>query len=223
MIKKLHYLSAIILVGFTMGHLLNHLMILHSEQAHLSFMEAFRKIYRFPPLEVLLYVSCIIQTVTGILLLRKIWHLKNDIWHLLRVYSGIYLMFFITVHPLAILVGRYVWHMDTNLYFGAATFNIAPIMYFFMVYYTVAVVSFFTHLACVHRTKMAAHSSLKAATRQAVALIMVAVVIVFLIIYNMVGIKIPHEYFRKYELYIKSSNVSFILDFRRVDRGYIFF
>jgi len=46
------------------------------------------------------------------------------------------------------MYGRYALHLDTNFYYAAAGLNIAPYQLFFVPYYFLAVVAFFTHIAC---------------------------------------------------------------------------
>lgn len=197
-VKKIHHFSGLLLISFIAVHLLNHIMIFYSVDAHISFMTAFRKVYRFPPIEVLLLTAVLVQVISGSRLLYKKWKLKNDIWDKLQMYSGAYFIYFLIVHVSAVLFGRYVWHLDTNVYFGAAVLNIKPILYYFVFHYGLAILAFFTHVGCVHRKKMQAYTSLKHASNQGRALIFVGCALSILIIYHMMGMQIPPEYLEGY-------------------------
>ena len=198
MTKKVHYISGIFLIVFITGHLLNHLMILVSPELHISFMEIFRKFYRLPPVEILLYMAVLIQVFSGTKLLRKKWNNVQSIWDRLQIYSGMFFIYFLIIHPMAVLYGRYIWHLDTNLYFGASVLNVNPLVYYFTFHYGLATIAFFTHMACIHRVKMQSYTSIHLAANQARLLIVLGLIISFLIVYNMMGIDIPKEYLEKY-------------------------
>lgn len=193
-LKRAHHISGLLLIGYISIHLLNHLMILYSVQAHLDFMEVARKAYRFPPIEILLFMAVLFQVGSGSSLLWKKWKSVDTIWDRLQVYSGAYFIYFLVAHPAAVLFGRYAWHLDTNLYFGAAVLNIDPLYYFFMLHYGLAIAAFFIHTACVHRIMMQAYVSQKNATWQASAIILVGIALSILIVSHMMGMSIPPEY-----------------------------
>jgi succinate dehydrogenase/fumarate reductase cytochrome b subunit len=193
-LKRAHHISGMLLIGFISIHLLNHLMILDSVQAHLDFMEVARKVYRFPPIEILLLMAVLFQVGSGSRLLWRKWKSVDTIWDRLQVYSGAYFIYFLIAHPAAVLFGRYVLHLDTNLYYGAAVLNIDPLYYFFALHYGLAITAFFMHTACVHRIKMSAYVSQKNATWQASALILTGILLSIIIVSHMMGMSIPPEY-----------------------------
>lgn len=198
MAKKIHYFTGILLILFISGHVLNHTMILVSEELHLQFMATFRKIYRIPVVEVLLYAAVGVQLVTGGRLLWKKWRHTHGIWDKLQVWSGAFFLYFLVMHPLAVIWGRYVWELDTNLYFGAAVLNVKPLVYYFVFHYGLSIWAFFTHLACVHRVKMTRWVSVRSANVQATAMVIAGLVMAVLIVYNMMGMDIPQEYLENY-------------------------
>ena len=72
----------------------------------------------------------------------------------MQIYSGLYLAFFLTVHPIAIFAGRYYFEVDTNFWFGAMVINLFPMVLFYFPYYFLGIFSFFVHVACIHRQKV---------------------------------------------------------------------
>ncbi len=193
-LKRAHHISGMLLIGYISMHLLNHLMILDSVQAHLDFMEAARKVYRFLPVEILLLMAVLFQVGSGSRLLWRKWKTVDTIWDRLQVYSGAYFIYFLMAHPAAVFFGRYAMHLDTNLYYGAAVLHIDPLYYFFTLHYGLAIVAFFMHTACVHRIKMSAYVSQQHATWQASALIVVGIMLSTIIVNHMMGTPIPAEY-----------------------------
>jgi hypothetical protein len=161
-------------------------------------METYRKIYRIPIVEVLLYTAVLVQVVSGGRLLWKKWRHTQGIWDKLQVWSGAFFLYFLLMHPMAVIWGRYVWEVDTNLYFGASVVNIKPFLYFYVFHYGFSIWAFFTHLACVHRVKMARFVSLRSAEVQATALVILGLVMAVLIVYNMMGMDIPQVYLENY-------------------------
>lgn len=144
-LKKAHYFSGILLIGFIIGHLLNHMMIFFSVEAHLQFMDTYRKIYRFPPAEFLLIGSVLFQVFSGVRLIWLKWNHLKSTWDRLQIISGMYFIYFLVAHPAAVLVGRHVMKLDTNLYYGAAVLNVKPLSYLFVFHYGLAIIAFFTH------------------------------------------------------------------------------
>lgn len=197
--KKAHHFSGILLIAFISTHLLNHLMILSSIESHIVFMDYYRKIYRFPPIEILLFCSLIFQIFSGGWLLRVKWKKVSTVWDKLQIYSGGYFIYFLIAHPAAVLFGRYVWNLDTNLYFGAAVLNINPLYYFFTLHYGFAILAFFVHVACVHRVKMKAYASERSVIIQSAFIIILGFILSVLILNYMIGIPVPEDYLRRFD------------------------
>jgi len=154
--KKVHYYSGVFLSLFITLHFTNHLFALVSPEKHIEIMELVRPIYQNIIVEPLLILSCLIQLIAGIGLVKnKRKDIKNK-WDRLQIYSGIYLAFFLLVHPTAIFVGRYYLNVDTNFWFGAMVVNISPLYFFYLPYYFLGILSFFAHIACIHRNRVQA-------------------------------------------------------------------
>lgn len=144
--KKWHVYSGLFLSIFITLHLFNHLLSLGGPALHIQFMDQIRKLYRQPIIEPALLLFAIIQSITGWrLTLKKGFRQKNK-FHRYQVYAGIYLSIFLIIHPLAILVGRHYFHVDTNFYFGAMVVNYWPQAFFYTPYYFLGSLAYFVHI-----------------------------------------------------------------------------
>ena len=186
-IKRLHYLSAIILMVFAVMHLSNHLCSLHSVEMHIRVTHWLRHIYRNPIIETLLMLSCGFQAYSGIRLIKQRKGTFVSIFEKIRLYSGVYLTFFIIAHPIAIWVGRLYLQVDTNFYFGASVLNIKPYPVFYAPYYLLGILAFFGHLAAVHYVQMQRYAPKKTARNQSWGIILFALVLGSAIIYGFTG------------------------------------
>ncbi|WP_400191463.1 hypothetical protein [Hymenobacter sp. B81] len=199
-VVTVHYWSGLLLAGFILVHLLNHLAALAGATAHLGLMQLLRTVYRHPVVEGALLLAVAGQVFTGIRLARSRRVGARGRAERLQVYSGLYLAFFLLVHTGAVLTGRLYFGLDTNLYFGAAGINTFPFSLFFVPYYLLAVLAVFGHLAGVHYRKGSARFGEQAARRQALGLGGLGVVVALLILYGLTnglrGLPIPAEYLK---------------------------
>lgn len=111
-------------------------------------MEAARKLYRQPAVELLLLLCVAFQVASGLWFLIRGWKKRHGRVAWLQAISGALLAFFLLVHVGAVLYGRVSLNLDTNFYFAAAGFHVSPNQYFFGPYYFLAVLALFTHLGC---------------------------------------------------------------------------
>ena len=188
--KLIHYYTGLTLSVFIGFHLLNHLLILHSEALHVRFMKSARKIYRNKFVESLLLLAVLLQVVSGITLVIMKWNKVENYFDRIQIASGLYLSFFLLNHVMAVLRGRYILKMDTNLYYGAGVMNMWPQKLFFIPYYSFAMLSLFFHVACVHRLKMEKITGLPVATKQSFMIIGAGILFTFLVIIRMSNLKI---------------------------------
>jgi putative ABC transport system permease protein len=147
-LRKLHALSAVLIAAFACLHIVNHLVGLSGVAQHIAFMEVARSVYRFPAVEPALLSCVAFQIVSGLTFVVRGWKQRNGFVPWLQAISGAYLSFFLVIHVGAVLFGRGVLHLNTNFYFAAAGFHVAPFQFFFAPYYFFAVVALFTHLGC---------------------------------------------------------------------------
>jgi succinate dehydrogenase/fumarate reductase cytochrome b subunit len=187
-LKKIHRYSGIVLATFFVFHIINHLFAWGGADMHIRVMKLLRHVYRFPPVEVVLLLSALIQVVVGLMLVWKKGFRKNR-YDLLQVISGLYLSFFLLFHIRAVMLGRYSWNVETDFHFAAWGVKNAPADLFFIPYYSLSVLCVFIHLACVHRQKMLALTTVNTeinhhqrVTQQAVAIIVTGMVVTTLIL-----------------------------------------
>ena len=147
-LRRLHALSAVLIVAFVCLHIANHLAGLAGAAAHIAFMEAARSVYRFRVVELTLLGCVAFQVVSGFTLVVRGWKQRHGFIPWLQAISGAYLSFFLVIHVGAVLFGRGMLNLDTNFYFAAAGFHVAPFQFFFAPYYFLGVVALFTHLGC---------------------------------------------------------------------------
>lgn len=73
MLHKLHRLYACLIGAFISIYLFNHLLAIGVINAHISFMESFRYLYRLPVVETLLLGSVLFQICSGIYFIETQW------------------------------------------------------------------------------------------------------------------------------------------------------
>ena len=187
--KLVHYCSGLLLAAFIGVHILNHLLILHSAEWHVQFMRRARKVYRHPVIESLIGLAVLLQIFSGAGLLLGAWLQAKDFFGIVHVYSGLYLAFFMTVHVAAVIKGRYKMHLDTNLYYGAGVMNSWPQKLLFIPYYSLGLLSFFFHVACIHKEKMSRFISAEAASVQGYLIMIIGIIISLAIVAKMSALK----------------------------------
>jgi hypothetical protein len=185
-LKKIHRVSGLTLATFFFFHIINHLSALWGADVHICVMKLFRTVYRFPPIEVLLLLSAVVQVISGLMMAWKKGFRKN-VYDVMQVLSGLYLSFFLFYHIRAVMLGRYVWNVETDFHFAAWGVKNSPADRFFIPYYSLSVICVFLHVACVHRQKMLAlypsnTGSSNRLARRHVAVIMITGVVVTIVI-----------------------------------------
>lgn len=152
--KRIHYISGLVLSLFVGAHVCNHLLALWGPELHIHAMEYLRMVYRLPVLEGLLLWAASVQIYSGIRLVLKKGFRQATLFGKLHVYSGVVLGFFLLMHTIATVGGRFAFSVDTNFYYAAMVVNLLPFAWFYLPYYLLGVLSFFVHVACIHRIKM---------------------------------------------------------------------
>lgn len=146
--KRMHRVTGTILGAFIVLHLSNHLMALGGIDLHIQTMDLLRKFYRNPFIEPVLLLSVLVHICSGIGLIWKTP--KGNIWLMLQKGSGAYLALFLLIHLSGVLgLGRYKLDVDTNFYFASTPLLTAPYKFLFAPYYSLAVISFFIHVAYI--------------------------------------------------------------------------
>ncbi|RXK12760.1 hypothetical protein CP965_09300 [Halarcobacter mediterraneus] len=135
--------SFYLIVVFIFFHLLNHLFLMISINEHINFMETIRLVYRNVFIEIILILSFLFQLFITI---KKLWNerqLKKTIIEKFVFFSKIYIVYFLINHIFAILIGRIIFKLDTNIYFALSGVQIKPFSYYFIIYYFFAIISLF--------------------------------------------------------------------------------
>lgn len=145
-LRLAHRGAALLIIGFAVLHIGNHLALFGGAQAHIAVMEALRPVYRNILVEVALLGAILFQIVSGATMLWR--GRKGRSHHIARLQaaSGVVLLLFLAVHVSAILAGR-ANGVDTNIYFAVAGYY-TGLSWFFVPYYFLAVSALFTHLGC---------------------------------------------------------------------------
>jgi len=199
MIKYIHYFSGLTLGIFLATHLLNHVLILHSEAMHISFMQKARKVYRHPVVEIILLTAVMIQILSGLYLVTQKWAKAESWFDWVQIGSGLYLSFFLIYHVRAVLFGRYKLKVDTNLYYGVGVMHMFPQKLIYIPYYSLAILAFSFHVACIHRIKMKEFIPLKKAEYEAIEIMILGVMLTLLIILKMLQLKMPADFIGRVE------------------------
>jgi hypothetical protein len=197
-LKKIHQISGLIISIFIGLHLFNHFCCIFGTDKHIEIMNHLRYFYRNIIVETVLFFAIAIQIYSGLKLFKTKRKIADSFFEILHIWSGLYLAIFFVIHLSAILVGRLVLNLDTNFYFGVAGLNSFPFNLFFIPYYSLAILSFFTHLACIHAQKMKHHFLGLSPTKQAISILMLGFILTIFILYGLTnhfyGVKIPSEY-----------------------------
>ncbi len=152
--KKIHYLSGITITVFIGLHLFNHIYGVFGPERHINLMNSFRIFYRNPIAETVLLLAVATQIFSGLRLFADRRKTAATAFEKLQIWSGLYLAFFLVIHVSAVLGGRFVLQLDTNIYFGSIGMVTFPFNLFFIPYYALAILSFFGHIASIHQQKM---------------------------------------------------------------------
>lgn len=151
-IQSIHRSSAFIVGLFILLHLSNHSVAAFGIDTHIQVMATLRLFYQNIIAEIILVAAILTQVGTGAYFLFKNKNLRKTKWRKWQVYSGAYLLFFLLAHTSALLFYRLGLGIDTNFYIGAGPLVGADyIVYFFVPYYFLGMMSFWVHMACVLR------------------------------------------------------------------------
>jgi len=198
MIKKLHFISGLTISVFMVLHLFNHGYSFFGPSAHIQLMEALRLYYRNIFIESLLLLAVFLQIFSGLKLFSERRQKAKLFFEKLHIWSGLYLAFFFIFHVGAVLAGRYLLQIDTNFYFGVAGLNTFPLNLLFVPYYGLAILSFFAHIASVHRSKMKRVLFGLSVQAQSYFILTIGLLLMVFIFFGLTngfkGIIIPQEY-----------------------------
>ena len=197
-IKKIHYLSGLIITVFVGLHLFNHTVSIFGADRHIEVMNILRLFYRNIFVETVLLFSVFVQIVSGLKLFKIRRKVATTPFEKLHIWTGLYLAIFFVIHLCAVLSGRLFLHLDTNFYFGVAGLNSFPFNLFFVPYYGLAILSFFGHIASIHSKKMEQSIFGLSPTTQSILILTFGIIITIVIFFGLTnqfkGVTIPKEY-----------------------------
>lgn len=197
-VKKIHYISGLIITIFVGFHLFNHVWSIFGAEEHIEMMNLFRIIYRNIFVELILLIAVFVQIFSGLKLFKTNRKRAIAIFDKLHIWTGLYLALFFVIHVSAVLAGRYFLKLDTNFYFGVAGLNTFAFNLFFIPYYGLAIFSFFGHIACIHNKKMKRNVLGLAPNVQSKAILIFGIFLSVVILYGLTnhfsGVKIPSEF-----------------------------
>lgn len=196
--KRVHYLSGMIITIFIGLHLLNHAVSIFGAAAHLELMDKLRLFYRNFIVETILLIAVLVQILSGLRLFFSKRKLASSFYERLQIWTGFYLAFFLTIHIGAVLAGRYILNLDTNFYFGVAGLNTFPFNLFFIPYYSLAIMAFFGHISAIHYLKMNKAVLGLSVKKQSKLILIIGIILTLIILYGLTngfsGVQIPKEY-----------------------------
>ena len=197
-IKKVHYISGLVITLFIGIHLFNHFMSVFGVDTHIKLMDELRIVYRNVIIEAILLIAVFTQIFSGLKLFLSKRKIVTNNFQKIQVWTGLYLAFFLVIHVGAVLTGRYILNLDTNFYFGVAGLNTFPLNLFFLPYYGFAVISFFGHISAIHYQKMKKKIFGLSIEQQSKLILIKGIIITLIIFYGLtngfMGIEIPDEY-----------------------------
>ena len=197
-IKKIHYITGLAVTIFVGLHLFNHVCSIFGADKHIEIMNSLRLVYRNIFVEIILLSAVIVQIYSGLKLFKTARKTAISNFDKLHIWTGLYLAIFFVIHLSAVLGGRFFLHLDTNFYFGVAGLNSFPFNLFFVPYYSIAIISFFGHIACIHNKKMKHNIFSLTPSGQSKTILIFGIFLTITIFYGLTnhfeGVKIPTEY-----------------------------
>jgi len=196
--RRLHYVSGIVITIFVGVHLFNHACSIFGADKHIEMMNSFRLFYRNIFVETILLSSVLVQIISGLKLFKINSKKATSCFERLHIWTGLYLAIFLFIHVSAVLGGRLFLYLDTNFYFGVAGLNSFPFILFFIPYYAIAIMSFFGHIASIHNKKMQHVIFGFTPNGQSKVILVCGICLTIIIFYGLTnhfdGVKIPASY-----------------------------
>jgi len=153
-VKKLHRLTAYILIVFVVTHLGNHLFLIAGRDIYNSVQKILNTVYRNPILEPILIIAISFQVLSGLKMAisslrrkpkRPFW--RRQFWEKAQIISGFAFAYFIIEHLAALAGVRWFNpNLETAFYWPASVMNGAPFTYYFVPYYFLGVLAVMTHM-----------------------------------------------------------------------------
>ncbi|PWT76597.1 MAG: hypothetical protein C5B46_00915 [Proteobacteria bacterium] len=153
--------AALLITGFILLHLFNHLSGFWSAETHIAVMHALRRWYRSGFVEPLVVVLMLFMVITGAILLRAKLTRAAGWFETLQTMTGMYLAIYIVGHMNSVFMyARLHEGIDTDFWFassGKAGLFGDPWSVRLLPHYAVGVWAVITHAGCGLRTILLAH------------------------------------------------------------------
>lgn len=144
--KFFNKISFIFVTLFIFIHILNHMIVLVSAEEHIWFMERIRVIYRNIYVEIFLLGIISFHIVKNI---KNIWIERKEeksSFQKIILITKLYLIYFLINHISAVILGRVIFNLDTNIYYAVAGLQLFPSLYF-VVYYFLSILCLFIYIS----------------------------------------------------------------------------
>lgn len=145
--KTLNKISFVFVALFISMHILNHMIVLISVEEHIWFMEKFRVVYRNIYIEIFLLGIIFFHIVK---IIKNIWITRKEkkiFFQKIILIAKLYLIYFLTNHIGAVILGRVIFNLDTNIYYAVAGLHVFPFSLYFIVYYFLSILCLFIYLS----------------------------------------------------------------------------
>jgi hypothetical protein len=189
-LKRIHRISAILVVAFSLAHVINHLFALESLNAHQAVQNVLRVAYRQPVIEVLIVLAALVQIVTGGVLIARARYQSSTPLRNLHVLAGCFLAMFFMSHLTGVGMGRFVQKVDTTFAWatgGPRGLLSGPRSGIFFPYYSLSVLALFLHSAGAARWSLARLMGQSAALRLCYAIIALGILATLVLLLPMSG------------------------------------
>ncbi len=199
-IKQIHFIAGLVISLFVMLHLVNHAAAVLGADKHIELMHLLRRFYRNSLVEACLLLAVGAQLISGLRLFMAKRKIVTTSFDKLQLWSGLYLAFFFLIHVIAVLAGRFLLKLDTNFYFGVAGLNTFPLNLFFIPYYSLAIISFFVHIAMIHAKKRRSNFLYLRPDQQAKGIMVLGICLSIFIMYGLTNGFKGHDIPKPYQL-----------------------
>jgi succinate dehydrogenase/fumarate reductase cytochrome b subunit len=150
--------ALIVLLGFLIFHLINHLGALWSVELHNGISRILRLWYQSPWVEPLLFMFICLTLVSGGALMIHYTRFQNNVYRTLQIAGGTYLLAFFGSHVPTVLKARSS-NVETDWFFAVSQNGLLDDSRSFLTpYYILAVIALVIHLCMGLRVVMLAHN-----------------------------------------------------------------
>lgn len=157
-LRMIHGATALLLlVGFLIGHLLNHDLAIWSVDLHHAAMEWLRVWYRSAWLEPVLLTLLLVLIATGVPMVVQHSRHDTDSFRIVQMATGVYIGLFLCAHLVAVLGARSVG-VETDWYFATGSHGLLDGRGMLIPYYIYAAFFMALHVGCGLRIVLLKHS-----------------------------------------------------------------